>query len=303
MLSGGPRSCSSSRTLSTFSVSFSPMPRYPNECGVQQRLSFTTGAPPEAADATGKSWVAAGPWSNSPSVRRDINPRRTSEAMPAIMPLWIECGTRVMVRKQGIATRRLSHAMLRLGSIMKAPMRISGAAAAMSGTDASRGVVNADIKKSSEVTTEDMPVRAPSMIPALLSLAMISGPTPRSAATIVAMPTLACCRLLSGTLPLLRRPPMLYKPYCTPVMSKIAMKSMARVPSIKGPTVCFLNQPEKSRVSTVSNDGDAKIWSGGLKMPQTQLPMAIREMLSSRAPSTRTLTRMAETMQKTAMER
>mmetsp|Transcript_77665 Transcript_77665/g.186336 ORF Transcript_77665/g.186336 Transcript_77665/m.186336 type:complete len:219 (-) Transcript_77665:870-1526(-) len=181
--------------------------------------------------------------------------RNASMRMPAMMPLWMEYvnGTTVIVRKDGIAARRLSQSMPLHGAIMKAPIRTSGTEVATRGMQLSTGVRKAEATKRAATTTADSPVRAPSTIPALLSLAMITGLVPSTAPHIVEMAALEKIDLLLGTFPSSRSPAMPIRPYCTPARSKRATKSRIDAPRTMA---CILplpgSQQEKSIRATAS---------------------------------------------------
>mmetsp|Transcript_19054 Transcript_19054/g.43257 ORF Transcript_19054/g.43257 Transcript_19054/m.43257 type:complete len:333 (+) Transcript_19054:374-1372(+) len=225
-----------------------------------------------------------------------MRPRMTSRKMPALIPRWMERGISMMVTKEGIATRRSFHAMPLLGSIMNAPVSTRGAAAARSGMAVSKGAMNAESAKRMATTMAVSPVRAPSMMPALLSFAMTKGLVPSNAPTIVPMAVLAMIPLLCGTPPCFSRPAMLYSPYFTPAMSKSATKSMTEVPTTILPVP--RSQPTKSNEKSTSNRGAAKICLGGLARPEIQLPAAIVQMPMSRTPFVRPLTSRQDNMQK-----
>lgn len=100
----------------------------------------------------------------------------------------------------GCPNQYLRHTQLRLlnggprqGAIINAPMSTRGTEVATRGMELSTGVRNAcvatcrlsrrrtEATKRHATTMADRPVRAPSMIPALLSFAMITGLVPKSA--------------------------------------------------------------------------------------------------------------------------
>mmetsp|Transcript_53481 Transcript_53481/g.148247 ORF Transcript_53481/g.148247 Transcript_53481/m.148247 type:complete len:378 (+) Transcript_53481:492-1625(+) len=226
--------------------------------------------------------------------------------MPATMPEWIEYvnGTTVSVRKDGIATRRLSQLMPRTGDIMKAPMRTSGTAVATCGTAASSGAKNAESRKSADTTTAEKPVRAPSMMPALLSFAMITGLVPKSAPTMVPIAELEKMEVLLGTVPSCSKPAMPSRPYCTPARSNSATKSSTRLPMHRPWSLPFPGtQPEKSTANAASNLGTETAASGASVIPKAQEQPAMSQMPMSSAPCTPPLTSIAEMTQKPAIAR
>mmetsp|Transcript_95271 Transcript_95271/g.171989 ORF Transcript_95271/g.171989 Transcript_95271/m.171989 type:complete len:265 (+) Transcript_95271:271-1065(+) len=187
-----------------------------------------------------------------------VSPRKKSIKMPAIIPLWIEYvnGTTVMVKKDGMAARRSSQSMPRQGAIIKAPMRTNGTAVATCGMDPRRGARKADTKKSTETVTAARPVRAPSIIPALLSLAMITGLVPSSAPTIVPTAALVKIEVLLGTVPFFSSPAMPIRPYWTPAKSKSATKRRTKLPTIMQGSLGLPGaHAEKSTLKAVSNLG------------------------------------------------
>mmetsp|Transcript_4523 Transcript_4523/g.13096 ORF Transcript_4523/g.13096 Transcript_4523/m.13096 type:complete len:375 (+) Transcript_4523:99-1223(+) len=328
-VTGGPKSRRSSRTRSIFSCSLRPIPTETHECGVIKRRAFNgvparslgdigepspaRGGPPATPTPTGaprwgcrrnchsravRSSSAAGN-SSGLCLNLSANPKSMSTTMPVTIPWWMECGIKVMAKKLGKPTRKLSQAMLRLGSIMNAPIKMRGAAAAKSGIEDSSGVMKAEHANNIATTTADKPVRAPSKMPALLSLAMTNGPEPNKEPRMEARAVLATMLELRGTTPCRRRPAMLNKPYCTPTMSEIATKSITAVPMANLPILGEPgNQPEKSMVKAMSKRGRAKGKSGGLKYPVAQLAMATKVMLTRSAPLTRATTNKPEMRQK-----
>mmetsp|Transcript_141675 Transcript_141675/g.394979 ORF Transcript_141675/g.394979 Transcript_141675/m.394979 type:complete len:204 (-) Transcript_141675:1063-1674(-) len=199
---GGPRSRSNCLALSTFSVSLRPAPAEIRECGVGGLVS--------AGGMLLCLAYSGGCSAEEPRLeKRTMRPRTTSKAMPAVMPWWRESGTSMMVTNEGMATRMSFQAMLRLGSIMNAPVRTSGAAAARSGTALNNGVKKAENPKSIATTTAERPVRPPAKMPALLSFAMTNGLVPSSAAAMVPSAAPETMPRLRGTPPFFRSPAML----------------------------------------------------------------------------------------------
>mmetsp|Transcript_111142 Transcript_111142/g.313600 ORF Transcript_111142/g.313600 Transcript_111142/m.313600 type:complete len:289 (+) Transcript_111142:332-1198(+) len=223
--------------------------------------------------------------------------KKMSIKIPATMPLWMEYvnGTTVIVRNAGIAVRRLSQSMLQHGAIMKAPMRTKGTAVATCGTARSSGVMNAEKTKSTETTKADKPVFAPSIIPALLSFAMMTGLVPRRAPAMVLMPALAKMVLLLGTAPSSNSCAIPNKPYCTPAMSNKDTNSNTSVPQTMG---ISLPPPgahaEKSKQKAASNLGNESTPLGGGARPRIQAQMAIPQIPRRSAPCMCCPTRSAE---------
>mmetsp|Transcript_25713 Transcript_25713/g.74383 ORF Transcript_25713/g.74383 Transcript_25713/m.74383 type:complete len:375 (+) Transcript_25713:486-1610(+) len=216
--------------------------------------------------------------------------------MPAMIPEWIEYvkGTTVTVRNDGIATRRLSQSMARMGDIMKAPMRTRGTAVATCGIELSSGVMKADTKKSTDTTKAERPVLAPSMMPALLSFAIITGLVPSRAPHIVPSAALQKIEVLLGTDPFRSRPAISNRPYCTPARSKRATKNRTKLPmtmpwSFPLPGI----QPEKSTQNAASDLGTETSPWGASPRPMNQEMTAIELIPISRAPWT-PFTSMAE---------
>mmetsp|Transcript_21018 Transcript_21018/g.42263 ORF Transcript_21018/g.42263 Transcript_21018/m.42263 type:complete len:208 (+) Transcript_21018:435-1058(+) len=205
---------------------------------------------------------------------------------------------------EGMATRKLSQSMPRTGAIMKAPMRTSGTAVATWGTALSRGPMKAESKKSAATTTAIRPVLAPSTMPALLSLAMMTGLVPNTAPTIVARPELAKMEVLLGTVSCLNKPAMPIKPYCTPAKSNNATNNKTAVPTSMA-TSGFPPSVHAAKLMTKaeSNLGIETTADGGSASPTTQLAMAMSQMPMSIAPGILPMTNTAEIIKKPASAR
>mmetsp|Transcript_95708 Transcript_95708/g.270861 ORF Transcript_95708/g.270861 Transcript_95708/m.270861 type:complete len:217 (+) Transcript_95708:191-841(+) len=194
LLQGGPKSRNNCMAHSTFSFSVRP------------ELAVTAwGAGPLIQGVGSASAFSALVWCAS-CEHCEMKPKNKSRKMPPDIPMCILYGTTKITTKEGIATRRLSQAILRHGSIINTPVRTIGAAAAMSGMELNKGVKKADNRKSADTTTAERPVRAPSMMPALLSFAITKGLVPSSAPTIVPTATPETMPLLPGTPSNLKRP-------------------------------------------------------------------------------------------------
>mmetsp|Transcript_57211 Transcript_57211/g.185940 ORF Transcript_57211/g.185940 Transcript_57211/m.185940 type:complete len:319 (-) Transcript_57211:721-1677(-) len=271
-------------------------------CGVENRLTFGVAISPDLggeAALTGVGNVS----SAFLLVNFEHSPRNMSIKMPAMMPLWMEYvnGTTVIVRKAGMATRKLSQSMPRQGAIMKAPISTSGTAVATCGMALRTGPMKAERKKRIATTTAMSPVFAPSTMPALLSFAMITGLVPSMAPTIVERPAAEKIEALLGTFPSFSRPAMPMRPYCTPAMSKRATKSMAVEPinmAVRLPLTG--SQAAKLTMNVESNLGKSRMPAGGSARPKIQAQPAMAQMPMSIAPWTSPTTNMAEIRRKPA---
>mmetsp|Transcript_8604 Transcript_8604/g.24616 ORF Transcript_8604/g.24616 Transcript_8604/m.24616 type:complete len:302 (-) Transcript_8604:510-1415(-) len=209
-----------------------------------------------------------------------------------------------MVRNEGMATRRLSQSMPLHGDIMNAPMSTSGTAVATWGTALSKGPMKAERANSTATVTAMRPVLAPSTMPALLSLAMMTGLVPRRDPTIVASPALAKIEVLRGTAPSFSSPAMPMRPYCTPARSKSATKRKTRVPTTI-PVSFPLPGAQASKLMdrVAPNSGRATIPAGGGASPVAQAQKAMSQMPTSIAPGTPPDASIAEIAQKPARAR
>mmetsp|Transcript_34852 Transcript_34852/g.63474 ORF Transcript_34852/g.63474 Transcript_34852/m.63474 type:complete len:211 (+) Transcript_34852:564-1196(+) len=205
-----------------------------------------------------------------------------------------------MVKKEGIAARRLSQSTPEHGAIMKAPIRTSGTEVATRGMELSSGLMKAETTKRKDTTQAESPVRAPSTIPALLSFAMITGLVPRSAPDMVPRAALEKMDLLLGTSPSFSSLAMPIKPNCTPARSNSATKSMTTVPTSMpmnfGPPGV---QAEKSIRKAPPKSGQLKTPEGGGESSVHQAHSDIAIMPRMRAPCT-LFTSMAEMRTKPA---
>mmetsp|Transcript_86927 Transcript_86927/g.218823 ORF Transcript_86927/g.218823 Transcript_86927/m.218823 type:complete len:279 (-) Transcript_86927:769-1605(-) len=273
--------------------------------GVDRRLSSfglanLRGVPTSGATSTAFVGVAMSFGAEQGLEESVKNP---SIKIPAMMPVWMEYvkGTTVIVRKLGMATRRLSQSMPRHGAIMKAPIKTSGTAVATCGTALRSGPMKADKKKRMATTIAIKPVLAPSTIPALLSLAMITGLVPSSAPAMVPSPADAKMEVLLGTPPSRKRPAMPIKPYCTPARSKRATKSMTRLPiNMAGSFPLPGAQASKLTAKEESNRGIETRPAGGSARPTHQAQMAMAQMPIKSAPWISPTTNMAEMRQNPA---
>mmetsp|Transcript_2104 Transcript_2104/g.5675 ORF Transcript_2104/g.5675 Transcript_2104/m.5675 type:complete len:353 (+) Transcript_2104:577-1635(+) len=203
-----------------------------------------------------------------------------------------------------MATRKSSQLMPPTGDIMNAPMRTSGTAVATCGTAPRSGARKAEMRKRMDTTTAERPVRAPSTMPALLSLAMITGLVPKRAPTMVPTAALEKIDVLLGTVPPRNSPAMPKSPYWTPAKSKSATKSITRLLTMSPWSLPLPGrQLEKSTAKAASNLGMETIDCGGSAMPRTQELPAISQMPISKAPWTPFFTSIAEMAQKPATAR
>mmetsp|Transcript_731 Transcript_731/g.1564 ORF Transcript_731/g.1564 Transcript_731/m.1564 type:complete len:299 (+) Transcript_731:612-1508(+) len=194
-----------------------------------------------------------------------------------------------MVKNDGRPTAGLLQSIPWHGPIMSAPMMMRGTAVADRGTAHRNGEKGAEAKKSTAMTNEESPVRAPSIIVAPLSFATITGLVPKSAPTIVPNPTLVNTpRSFRSSA---ARPAAECKPCWTPATSKRHTRSMTRAPSVSaGNSGLPGTHPEKSMYIKASVDGIAKTLLGGGFKPLAQLTVAINIMPASSAPRTRATT-------------
>mmetsp|Transcript_122516 Transcript_122516/g.357753 ORF Transcript_122516/g.357753 Transcript_122516/m.357753 type:complete len:211 (-) Transcript_122516:1101-1733(-) len=206
---GGPKSASNCLARSTFSLSCKPMPTNSSDCSFAGLCSGRGSGPCLPKAPVGNGSCEGGCSAAAFRVSRPMSPSTTSSTTPAVMPWWMERGTSMIVTKEGMAMRMLFQAMLLLGSIMKAPVMTSGAAAARSGMAVRRGVRKAESANSTAMVTAERPVLAPSRMPALLSFAMTSGLVPSRPATMVPSAEPTMMKRLRGTAPCRRRPAML----------------------------------------------------------------------------------------------
>mmetsp|Transcript_119197 Transcript_119197/g.282889 ORF Transcript_119197/g.282889 Transcript_119197/m.282889 type:complete len:223 (+) Transcript_119197:432-1100(+) len=216
-----------------------------------------------------------------------------------MIPLWIEYvkGTTVMVRKEGIAARRLSQSIPLHGAIMKAPIRTRGTEVATRGMELNKGVKNADTRKRPEITRAERPVFAPSTMPALLSLAIMTGLVPMTAPDIVAMAALEKMHWLLGTCPSCSRPAIPIKPYWTPAKSKRATNNSTILPKIMAWSLPLPgSQQEKSSKKPASYLGRLKTPNGASESPVLHAQTDMRQMPTRRAPCS-LLTSIAEIKQ------
>ncbi len=120
------------------------------------------------------------------------------------MPFAIEyvSGITTIVRNAGSAAPKSVHSMSFTCATMSAPTTTSPAAATSSGTTwVSSGVRNIDARNSSPVTTEAMPVRAPSPMPDAESMNTVFDDTEAPPPAIAPAPSTTSADFRRGKVP------------------------------------------------------------------------------------------------------